>query len=42
MNLAIETWRHADDGYDAAARVFAGTGRPALMVRPRGRDEVAA
>jgi FAD/FMN-containing dehydrogenase len=34
--------RPCDDGYDAAARTFFATGRPALVVRPREPDEVAA
>ena len=41
-NLAVEVLRPGDDGYDAAARVFYSTGRPALVVRPRDPDEVAA
>ena len=47
MNLqqaepAVETVRPGDNGYDAAARVFFATGRPALVVRPRDPGEVAA
>ena len=41
-NLAVEVLRPGDDGYDAAARVFYSTGRPALVVRPRDPDEIAA
>src|SRR3954468_5983826 len=37
-----EVLRPGDDGYDDAARVFFATGRPALVVRPRDPDEVAA
>jgi FAD/FMN-containing dehydrogenase len=37
-----EVLRPGDDGYDDAARVFFATGRPALVVRPRDADEVAA
>lgn len=40
--LALETMRPGDDGYDAAARMFYGTGRPALVIRPRDPGEVAA
>lgn len=40
--LAVETLRPGDDGYDDAARVFAGAGAPALVARPRTPDEVAA
>ncbi|WP_296606140.1 FAD-binding oxidoreductase [Nocardioides sp.] len=39
--LASEVLRPGDDEYDDAARVFAGTGRPALVVRPRSPVEVA-
>jgi FAD/FMN-containing dehydrogenase len=39
---AVEALRPGDDGYDAAARVFFATGEPALVVRPRDPDEVAA
>jgi FAD/FMN-containing dehydrogenase len=39
---ATEVLRPGDDGYDAAARVFFATGRPALVVRPRDPVEVAA
>ena len=38
----METFRPGDDGYDEAARVFMGDGAPALVVRPRDPDEVAA
>ncbi|HEU5266555.1 MAG TPA: FAD-dependent oxidoreductase, partial [Jatrophihabitans sp.] len=41
-DLAVETLRYGDDGFDAAARVFFATGDPALVVRPRDPDEVAA
>ena len=41
-DLAVETLRPGDDGYDAAARAFFATGDPALVVRPRDPDEVAA
>jgi FAD/FMN-containing dehydrogenase len=41
-DLAVEALRPGDDGYEAAARVFYGTGEPALVVRPRDPDEVAA
>lgn len=34
--------RPGDDGYEAAARTFFATGRPAVVVRPREPDEVAA
>ena len=37
-----EVLRPGDEGYDDAARVFFATGRPALVVRPRDADEVAA
>jgi len=40
--LAVEALRPGDAGYDDAARVFFGTGAPALVVRPRDPDEVAA
>jgi FAD/FMN-containing dehydrogenase len=40
--MAAEVLRPGDDGYDDAARVFFATGRPALVVRPRDPDEVAA
>jgi len=40
--LAGEALRPGDAGYDDAARVFFGTGAPALVVRPRDPDEVAA
>jgi FAD/FMN-containing dehydrogenase len=40
--LAVEALRPGGDGYDAAARVFFRTGEPALVVRPRDPDEVAA
>jgi FAD/FMN-containing dehydrogenase len=41
-DLAVEALRPGDDGYDEAARVFFTTGEPALVVRPRDPDEVAA
>jgi len=41
-NLAVEVLRPGDDGYHAAARSFFAKGEPALVVRPRGPDEVAA
>ena len=40
--LKAETLRPGDDGYDAAARAFFTTGDPALVVRPRVPEEVAA
>jgi FAD/FMN-containing dehydrogenase len=40
--LATEVLRPGDDGYDDAAAVFFASGSPALVVRPRGSDEVAA
>ena len=41
-DFAVEALRPGDDGYDAAARAFFGTGEPALVVRPRDPAEVAA
>lgn len=41
-DLAVETLRAGDDGYDAASRVFFATGEPAMVVRPRAPGEVAA
>jgi FAD/FMN-containing dehydrogenase len=41
-DLAVEALRRGDDGYDAAARAFFKTGEPAVVVRPRSADEVAA
>jgi FAD/FMN-containing dehydrogenase len=41
-DLAVEAVLPGDDGYDAAARVFMASGEPALVVRPRSPDEVAA
>ena len=41
-NLAFEVLRPGDDGYDTAARMFYSTGRPAVVVRPRDPDEIAA
>ena len=36
-----EFLRPGDDEYEAAARTFFATGQPALVVRPRGPDEIA-
>ena len=41
-DFTVETVRPGDDDYDAAARVFFGTGTPALVVRPRDPTQVAA
>jgi len=41
-NLAVEVLRPGHDGYAAAARGFYSTGRPALVMRPRDPDGVAA
>ncbi|MFC7492622.1 MULTISPECIES: FAD-binding oxidoreductase [unclassified Nocardioides] len=41
-NLRGDVVRPGDDGYDEAARVFFATGAPALVVRPRDPDDVAA
>lgn len=41
-NLIVDALRPGDEGYDAAARTFFATGAPALVVRPREPDEVAA
>jgi len=41
-DLAAETLRLGDEEYDEAARVFMAVGEPALVVRPRDADEVAA
>jgi FAD/FMN-containing dehydrogenase len=41
-DLTAEVVGPGDDGYDDAAKVFFATGRPALVVRPRDPDEVAA
>jgi FAD/FMN-containing dehydrogenase len=41
-DLTAEVLRPGDHGYDDAAKVFFARGRPALVVRPRDRDEVAA
>jgi FAD/FMN-containing dehydrogenase len=38
----IETLRPGDAGYDESARGFLGPGAPALVVRPRDPEEVAA
>jgi FAD/FMN-containing dehydrogenase len=40
--LLADALRPGDNGYDAAARTFFATGQPALVVRPREADEVAA
>ena len=40
--LTGEVLRPGDDGYDEAARAFFMEGAPALVVRPRTPDEVAA
>src|SRR3954452_5866986 len=40
--LALESLRPGDPGYDTAAQVFFATGTPALIVRPRDPGEVAA
>ena len=40
-DLAIESLRPGDAGYDGAAHGFFATGAPALVVRPRSADEVA-
>jgi FAD/FMN-containing dehydrogenase len=39
--LALESVRPGEAGYEAAARVFFATGTPALIVRPRDPGEVA-
>jgi FAD/FMN-containing dehydrogenase len=41
-DAAADLLRPKDDGYDLAARVFYRAGRPALVVRPRNPDEIAA
>ena len=41
-DLTVEALRPGDDGYDDAAKVFFATGEPALVVRPRDPDQVAA
>jgi FAD/FMN-containing dehydrogenase len=41
-DLTVEALRPGDDGYDDAAKVFFASGEPALVVRPRDPDEVAA
>jgi FAD/FMN-containing dehydrogenase len=41
-DLAVEALRAGDEGYAAAARVFFATGEPALVVRPRDPEQVAA
>ncbi len=40
--LTADALRPGDDGYDTAARTFFATGNPALVVRPREPEEVAA
>jgi FAD/FMN-containing dehydrogenase len=40
--LTAEVVGPGDEGYDDAANVFFGTGMPALVVRPRDPDQVAA
>lgn len=40
-DLTVETLRPGDDGYDDAARAFFAAGAPALVVRPRGPDDLA-
>ena len=40
--LTADALRPGDDGYDTAARTFFTTGHPALVVRPREPEEVAA
>jgi FAD/FMN-containing dehydrogenase len=40
--MAGEVARAGDEGYEAAARSFFATGAPAVVVRPRGPDQVAA
>ena len=42
LYTAMETLRPGTDDYDAAARVFFATGAPALVVRPRNPNQVAA
>lgn len=41
-DVRAEVLRPGDAGYDDAARVFFATGQPALVVRPRDPEEVAA
>ncbi len=41
-DLGVEALRPGDAGYGAATRGFYSTGHPALVVRPRHPDEVAA
>ncbi len=40
--LAVESLRPGDDGYDDATRAFFGAGAPAVVARPRTPGEVAA
>ena len=40
--VSAEILLPGDDGYDEAARAFMTTGRPAMVVRPRDADGVAA
>ncbi len=41
-DLAVETVRAGEEGYDAGARGFFGIGAPSLIVRPRHPDEIAS
>ena len=41
-DFGADVVRPGDPGYDDAARVFLATGEPALVVRPRDPDEIAA
>jgi FAD/FMN-containing dehydrogenase len=41
-DVRAEVLRPGDEGYDDAGRVFFATGQPALVVRPRNPEEVAA
>src|SRR4051812_1746079 len=38
----VDALRPGDEGYDATARTFFASGRPALVVRPREPEDVAA
>ena len=42
LRTTMETLRPGDAGYEEAARVFFATGEPAVVVRPRDAEEVAA
>jgi FAD/FMN-containing dehydrogenase len=42
LRVGFEVVRPGEEGYGAAARTFYATGRPAVVARPRGPDEVAA